>query len=218
MKWNLGIVLPALCLGCATQLTLDPDAAPRSVAAAALPKPLVIELVELKKGGFTQAIDDSLTNRVAMDFRQTRAFPSVFETVDAHHAPRDAVRVAITLELSEDPHSIANGIKGGLTVLSLFLLTPVLRFDLDAEVKAEALLRTCDGWSKRVSRHASGSLRSALFSAEERSERALHAGVLEHALVPLVAEVGNDAELRARVGELERSPERPQACSPRPVR
>jgi hypothetical protein len=190
----------ALGLGCGTRLTLSPAALPQAALAARAALPLLVELVEARKDGFPQNIDESLANRVAMDFRQTGAFTHVFEPIDAHRAPRDAVHALLVLETKEDTHSLANGTKAFLTGLSLFLLAPVFRYDLDAELSAELTLRTCDGWTKRFTSHASGSLRSVLFTGEERNDMALRAGVLERALAPLVAETARDPELHARAG------------------
>lgn len=191
--------LACFALGCGTHLRLLPAALPAPEAhAAPAGLPLLVELVEARRNGLPELIDDSLANRVAMDFRQTGAFPYVLEPVDAHRAPRDALRALLLLEETEDPHSVANGFKAFATGISLFLLTPMFFYDYDTELSAEATLRTCDGWSKRYMSRASGSLRNGLFHGEERSPNALRAGVMERALTPLVAEVARDAELHAR--------------------
>jgi hypothetical protein len=196
----VGFALVSLSLGCGTHLTFAPQALPPAAPAASASLPLLLELVDARKDGFPQSVDESLANRVAMDFRQTGAFTHVFEPIDAHRAPRDAVRAIMVIETKEDPHALATGTKAFLTGMSVFLLAPVFRYDFDAELAAEATLRTCDGWTKRFASRASGSLRSTLFTGEDRNETALRAGVLERALAPLIAEIARDPELHARAG------------------
>jgi hypothetical protein len=198
MLRGLACLLLVAPLGCAGHLTFEPPVPERGAGPARIAQPVVVDFVELKKNDLPQSIDEGLANRVAMNLRRSGRFARVFDPIDAHAAPRDAVHATFSFDAREDRHSVANGFKGLLTWLSLFLLSPALQYELDTELRLETLLRTCDGWSKRFTSRVDGSLRGPLFSPEHRSEFALRNGAIERALDLAVAEIGRDEELAAR--------------------
>ncbi len=210
MLWTCGSAGLALLSGCATYLRFDP-AAPPAISASALPSlPLVIELVEVRDEGVPQLVNESLTNRVAMEFRQARIFESVIEPVDLHRAPATAVRATFTFATTR--HAPATNWIGAMaTGLSLLVLTPVFVYDFEARTDIDAALRSCDGWSKHFASHASGALRTRFIAEDARTEDALLGGVLERALGGLVAEIGSDPELRERTTGAVTRAERPCA-------
>jgi hypothetical protein len=159
--------------------------------------PIALEFVELSVDGVPALVDESLATRVAMDLRQLHAFPAVFEPIDFHRAPPGALRLQLSVELLEETHAAANGAKAFATVLSLFLLAPVLHYDRGAEAHASVLARSCDGWSKRFEGEATGSLRHTLFANEPYTDWAMTAGTIERALGGALGQLAADEEIRA---------------------